>query len=101
MEEVDVARLDVAELSGVAREYDAVADLVDATIRARLSQPVFDGSSAGRAHTFHGDAVRSALDDLADPLRQWARAAGEVAGLLRSCTERYVGADTRAAGRMG
>jgi hypothetical protein len=101
MGEVDAARIDVAVLLDVARGYDAVADMVDASVRGRLSRPAFDGAGAGQAHTFHGDAVRAALDDLTDALRQWVRAAGEIAAMLRTSVDRYAEADARAAGRVG
>ena len=101
MGDVEAARVDVAALRYVAHQYEAVADIVEVTIRARLSPPVFDGSCAGRAHTFHGEAVRAALDDLAEPMQQWARASGDIALALRVSADRYVAADAEAAGRVG
>ncbi|MGV0741309.1 type VII secretion target [Mycolicibacterium sp. XJ870] len=97
MGEVDAARVDVGALLGVARQYDTVADMIEASVRVPLR---FDGASAGQAHPFHGDAVRAALDDRTAALRQWARAAGEIAAVLRASADRYVVADAGAAGRM-
>lgn len=98
---VDAARVDVGALLEAARQYDAAADIVDAAVRTRLSRPVFGGAAAGRAHVAHGDRVRLALDDLTRPLHEWTRAAGEIAGVLRTSTDRYVTADARAASRVG
>ncbi|MGV9802061.1 type VII secretion target [Mycobacterium sp. NPDC003449] len=97
MGEVDAARADIGALLGAARRYDTVADIVEADARPRLR---FDGATAGHAHTAHGDAVRAALDGRADALREWARAAGEIAAVLRASADRYVVADAGAAGRM-
>lgn len=101
MGEVHSTRIDAVALLEVAHRYDAVADMVDAAVRGRLSRPAFDGAGAGQAHIFHGDAVRAALDDLTDALRQWVRAAGEIAAALRTSVDRYAEADARASGRVG
>lgn len=98
---VDAARIDVEALTDAARQYEAAADIVDATVRTRLSRPAFDGSAAGQAHVAQGDAVRAALDDLTTPLGEWARAAGEIGAVLRASADRYVAADGRAASRVG
>lgn len=98
MGEVTTARVDAAALQQAARQYDAVAEIVDSGIRMRLR---FDGATAGRAHTASGESVRAALDECIAPLRQWARAAGEVAAVLRSTTDRYIAADADAAARVG
>lgn len=97
MGEVDAAHVDVGELLRAAHQYDAAAGIVDAATRARFR---FDGATAGRAHTSSGDALRTALDERAASLRQWARAVGEVAAILRSATDRYVAADADAAVRV-
>ncbi|MDH6197027.1 hypothetical protein M2272_003680 [Mycobacterium frederiksbergense] len=101
MAEVDAARVDIAAVLDIARQYDVIAEIVDTTARTRLGTPAFGGANAGRAHTFHGDAVRAALDDLTDSLRQWARAAREVGATLRASADRYVIADAAAADRVG
>ncbi|MDV3127440.1 ESX-1 secretion-associated protein [Mycobacterium sp. 21AC1] len=100
MGEVHAARVDIVALLDVARRYDTVADIVDAAIRTRLNRPVFGSASAGQAHAVHGDAVRAALDELTDPLRQWVRAANEIAAELRSSAGRYADADALAASRV-
>ncbi|WP_018601754.1 type VII secretion target [Mycobacterium sp. 155] len=98
MGEVDAAHVDVGGLLRAARQYDVAAGIITAGVRTRFR---FDGAIAGRAHTFSGDALRTALDERAASLRQWARAAGEVAAILRSTTDRYVAADADAAARVG
>ena len=49
MGQPDVARVDVAALYAVARQYEAAADIVDAAVRTHLTGLVFDGATAGRA----------------------------------------------------
>lgn len=100
MGEPDAARVDVAALLGVARQYDAAAEIVDSAIRMRLTGLAFDGGSAGRLHTARGDTLRSAVDEIADQAQQWARAAAEIASALRASADRYIDADARAAQRI-
>ena len=69
MGERDVARVDVAALLGVAGEYEAVADAVDAVVRTRLAGLLFGGAAAGRMHVARGEAVRIAVDGIVDRLR--------------------------------
>jgi hypothetical protein len=101
MGQPDVARVDVAALHAVAREYDTVADIVDAAVRRHLTGLAFDGAVAGRAHAARGDALRVAVDHVAQQLQQWSRAAAEIAVALRASADRYVEADAGAAGRLG
>ncbi len=101
MGEPDVAHVDVSAVLDAARQYDAAADIVDTAIRTHLTGLRFDGAVAGRMHTAHGDAVRLAIDDVVDRLRQWSRAATEIAAELRSCADRYVDTDIRGARRLG
>lgn len=101
MGEPDFARIDVAAVRDAARQYDAVADLVDAAVRTHLTGLRFDGAVAGRAHAAQGDALRLAVDDLVQRLRLWARASAEIAAELRSCADRYVEVDIRGAHRIG
>ena len=101
MGEPDVARVDVAAVLGAARQYDAAADIVDTAIRTHLTGLRFDGAAAGRMHAAHGDALRLAIDEVVDRLREWARAATEIATELRSCADRYVEVDARGARRIG
>lgn len=84
-----------------ARQYDVAADLVDEAVRTHLTGLRFDGAVAGRVHTARGDALRLAVDDLAHRLRQWSRAATEIAVELRSCADRYVEVDAVGAQRIG
>ncbi len=101
MGDVAAARVDAAALSSVAAGYDTIAADLDSAVRNRLHGPVFDGATAGRAHTADGDAVRMAIDELTDGLRRWSRASAEVAAVLRASVDRYVVADARAAARVG
>ena len=101
MGQPDVAHVDVAALHAVARQYEAAADIVDGALRSHLTGLVFDGAAAGRVHTGRGDALRTAVDHVADQLRQWSRAAAEIAAALRASADRYSDADDRAARRVG
>jgi hypothetical protein len=99
MGERDVARVDVGALLAVADEYQAVADAVDTVARTQLAQLRFGGATAGRTHVARGEAVRIAVDGIADQLRAWSRASAEIAATLRTTARRYEEADVRA-GRM-
>lgn len=100
MGQPDAARVDVAALLGVARQYETSADIVDGAIRTHLNLE-FDGAGAGRMHTGRGDSLRAAIDLIVDQLWQWSRASREVAAALRASADRYVEADGRAAQRVG
>ena len=99
MGELDAASVDVAALLGIADEYQAVADAIDAVVRTRLTGLQFGGAVAGRMHVARGEAVRIAVDGVADQLREWSRASAEIAATLRTTAHRYDEADVRA-GRM-
>jgi hypothetical protein len=96
-----VARVDVAALHAVARQYEATADIVEGAVRNHLTGLVFDGAAAGRAYAARGDAVRAAVDHVGYQLRGWSRAAAEIAAALRASADRYAEADVRAARRVG
>ena len=100
MGQPDAARVDVAALLAVARQYEACADIVDGAVRTHLNF-AFDGAGAGRMHTARGDALRSAVDRIADQLWQWSRTNREIALVLRMSADRYAEADARAARRVG
>jgi len=101
MGQSEVARVDVAALHAVARHYEAAAHIVDGAVRTHLTGLVFDGAVAGRMHAARGDALRIAVDHVADQLRQWSRAAAEIAAALHASADRYAEADARAARRVG
>lgn len=101
MGEPDIARVDVAAVLDVARQYDTASEIVDTAVRTHLTRLRFDGAVAGRVHAARGDALRLAIDDLVYRLQQWARAGAEIAAELRSCADRYVDVDARGAGRIG
>lgn len=97
----DAARIEVAALRGVARQYETVAATLDGAVRTYLNAPAFDGALAGRAHAGGGDAVRAGVEHLGDQLRQWSRAAAEIAAALHTAADRYVRADADASARLG
>ena len=101
MGQPDVARVDLAALHAVARQYEAAADIVEAAVRTHLTGLAFDGAAAGRVHVARGDALRMAVDHVVDQLRQWSRAAAEIAAALRASADRYAEAEARAASRVG
>ena len=88
--------MDTAAIRAAAQRFDTAADVLDGVSLSRLQ---FDGSVAGRVHTAHGDALRSALDRLAAQVAQWSRAAEELACALRVTADRYGDAEMRAAAR--
>jgi len=81
------ARVDLAAVRAVAAEFDASAGSVDA--------------AAGRAYAGRGDALRSALDRIADGLTAWSRASAEIAAALRASADRYQRSDLGTAARFG
>jgi hypothetical protein len=101
MGQPDVARVDVAALHAIARQYEAAADIVEGAVRTHLTALVFDGAAAGRMHVAHGDGLRTSVDHVVDQLGQWSRAATEIAAALRVSADRYAEADARAARRVG
>lgn len=101
MRHSDAARVDVAALQAVAREYEAVGQIVEGAVRTHLSELAFGGSCAGRAYVSHGAALRAALEQVVVSLRQWSRAAEGIAVALRSSAQHYRDADDAAAGRVG
>lgn len=101
MGELDLARVDVAALLGVARQYETIAEIVDDAVRNHLTGLAFDGACAGRMHVARGEALRGALGDVVGQLRTWSRAATEIASTLRGSADRYVEADSRAGRRIG
>jgi uncharacterized protein YukE len=101
MGETDAVRVDVAALLSVARQYQAVADHIDAAVRTHLTGLVFDGAAAGRAYVGHGESLRTAVDEIVNQMREWSRASAEIALTLRASADQYAEADARAARRVG
>jgi Excreted virulence factor EspC, type VII ESX diderm len=99
--EIDAARVDVPAVLGVARQYQAVADIVESAARTHLTGLAFDGAAAGRAYVDRGDALRASVDHIANQLRGWGRASVEIAATLRASADRYADADSHAARRLG
>ena len=69
--------------------------------REKVGNLRFDGATAGRAHTAHGDALRTALGRLTADVAQWSRSAEEIAGALRLGADRYAEAEARTAAGVG
>lgn len=101
MGQADVARVDATQLHDIAGRYDAAADIVVDAFRNDLGRLTFDGALAGSAHVAAGDALRRAVDEVAQQSWQWSRAAAEIAAALRSSAARYRDAEARAAERLG
>ncbi len=95
------ARVDVAAVRAVAAEFDVSARTIDAAVGSHFSHLGFGGATAGRAYVARGDALRSALDGIADELAAWSRASVEIAAALRASADRYQNSDERAAARFG
>jgi len=93
--------MDVAAVRDAADQFDASTAALDSAVRSHLSALGFAGASAGRAYVARGDALRAAVEHIADGLTAWSRASAEVAAALRASADRYAGADDRAAARMG
>ena len=100
MGETGAARVDLAALADVARQYRAVADTIDDAVRTHLSGLAFDGAVAGEAYIARGDALRVAVNDIVTGLRQWSRASAEIAAALHAAAGRYADSDVRAADRV-
>lgn len=95
------ARVDTAAVRTMAQEFGAVASIVDEIVRKHLSHVDFGGATAGRAYVRHGEALRASLFGIATSLREWSRAADEIATVLDVSADRYDDADAAAAGRVG
>ena len=73
MGEPDAARVDVAALLGVARGYEAAADVVDGAVRTHLTYLSFDGAAAAVRTADTLTALRENLRHAVDgrSLRRW------------------------------
>jgi len=92
--------MDVAEVRGVAGEFDGSAGSLDAMGGDRLSALGFGGASAGRAYVARGDSLRAAVERITDQLSAWSRASAEISTALRASADRYQDSDQRAAARL-
>jgi hypothetical protein len=92
--------IDTAAVYAIADRFGDAAELLDAAVYGHMASLVFTGSTAGRAHTDRGDALRAALDRLTTELSHWSRAAVEVAAAMRASANRYADADGYAAARI-
>jgi hypothetical protein len=94
------AFVDALAVRTVASRFDDAAQLIDGAVRTHFARLAFDGATAGRSYTGHGDALRLALNRLAGELAQWSRATVEIAIALRASADRYAEADLSAAARV-
>lgn len=101
MGESNTVRVDAATLQGAAHAYRTAAEIVNTAIRTHLSGLTFDSSTAGRAHATRGAALRAAVDETVEHLRQWSVASTEIASALQTTADRYAQADFRAGDRLG
>lgn len=91
------ARVDVAALLDAAVRYEIAAERIDSAVRTQLNALRFDGALAGREYVAHGNALRSAVDEMVEQLRQWSRAAAEISVALRASAHRFAESEARAA----
>ena len=92
--------VDVAAVYAVAAQLTVAAEMIDDAVADHLTWLAFSGVRAGRAHTAHGDTLRSALERLAAELKRWSRATAEIGAALRAGADRYADADLYAAARI-
>lgn len=96
----DRTAIDVAAVHRVADQLRAAAELVDSVVCDHLAALAFGGTTAGRAYTARGDALRAELERLTTQLSQWSRASVAIAVALRSGAQRYADAELYAAARI-
>ena len=94
------SEIDVPATHRIADQFGAAAELIERAVSDHLARLAFSGSSAGRAHTGRGDALRVELERLAAELSQWSRASVEIAAALRASADRYADAELYAAARI-
>ena len=92
--------IDTAAVHAVADRLGTAAELIDDAVCDHMARLAFGGSSAGRAHTARGDALRVELERLAAEVSQWSWAAVEIAVALRAGADRYADAELYAAARI-
>ena len=88
-----------AALRAAAQRLDAAADAV-AAAGAQMHRLQFDGSTAGRAHTGSGWALRAALDGLTAEIGEWEHAVRELAGALRAGAGLHAAGEAHAAAAL-
>jgi Excreted virulence factor EspC, type VII ESX diderm len=93
--------MDAAAVRDVADQFTDSADAVEAAVAKHLTHLGFGGATAGRAYAGRGDALRAALDHIADAVLLWSRASAEIGAALRASADRYVTVDERAGARIG
>lgn len=95
-----VARVDTVAVRAMAQEFTAAAAIVAEASRKHLTHFDFGGATAGRAYGGRGEALRDALLEVASSMREWSRAAAEIATVLNVSADRYEDSDAAAAGRL-
>lgn len=96
-----MARVDTVVVRAMAQEFTTAADILAEAARKHMAHFDFGGATAGRAYAGRGDALRDALLGVALSMREWSRAAAEIATVLNVSADRYQDADAAAAGRLG
>lgn len=83
-----------AALLTAAQRIETASEMVLDAVQLRLQ---FDGSSAGRAHTAAGGAIRAAAESMVADARRWALAADEVVVALRTAADLRAAEEAHAA----
>ncbi|MDA2894760.1 type VII secretion target [Mycolicibacterium sp. BiH015] len=96
-----MARVDTVAVRAMAQEFTTTAAIIAEAARKHMAHFDFGGAAAGRAYAGRGDALRDALFEVASSLREWSRAAAEIAAALNVSADRYEDADAVAASRLG
>ena len=96
-----VARVDTVAVRAMAQEFTTAAAILAEAVRKHMAHFDFGAATAGRAYTGRGEELREALFEVASSLREWSRAAAEIATVLDVSAGRYEDADAGAAGRLG
>jgi hypothetical protein len=86
-------------LRGAAASFEASSGVLGGAVGGAAL--TFDGATAGQVHVARGDALRNAVERLADHVVAWSRASAEIAATLRAGADRYADADERNGQRFG
>lgn len=95
----NTASIDLTAVHDAAGRFSASAADLDGALQAHPA--CFGGAVAGRAYLSRGDALRSALDQIAQQIADWARASADIAASLTVTAAGYRDADVRAGARQG
>ncbi|WP_234788872.1 type VII secretion target [Mycolicibacterium iranicum] len=96
-----MARVDTIAVRAMAQEFTVAAAILGEAARKHMVHFDFGAATAGRAHAGRGEALGEALAEVASSVREWSRAAAEIAAVLDVSADRYEDADAGAADRLG